>query len=103
MIRYHCDMCKCDLDPKHDVSYVVRMQVYPTPVEVDGAIDDDRDHLADIHEVLERYDEFDMDGQLLGNDTYHQRRFDLCGECCKRFLLEPLGPQAVQPFDFMKH
>ena len=70
MIHYSCDMCKCELDPKHDVSYVVRMEVYPAPCEADAAIDNDRDYLEDIHEVLERYDEFEADGQLPENDTY---------------------------------
>ena len=32
MIHYGCDMCKCELDPTHDMTYVVRMEVYPAPV-----------------------------------------------------------------------
>ena len=55
MIHYSCDMCKCELDPTHETTYVVRMEVYPAPVEADAAIDNDRDHLEDIHEVLERF------------------------------------------------
>ena len=39
------------------------------------AIDEDRDHLEDFHEVLERYEEFDEDGALSGNDTYRKKRF----------------------------
>jgi hypothetical protein len=77
------------------------MEVYPAPVPADVAMDDDRDHLEDIHEVLERYDEFDADGQLPVADTYQTRRFDLCSECCKQFLKEPLGRRAVQ-LDFSK-
>jgi hypothetical protein len=102
MIHYSCDMCKCELDPKHDTSYVVRMEVYPAPAESGGAIDEDRDHLGDINEVLERYDEFEPDGQLPESDTYQSRRFDLCGECCKRFLREPLGRSAAPHFNFSK-
>ncbi len=64
MIHYSCDMCKCELDPTHETSYVVRMEVYPAPVEADAAIDNDRDHLEDIHDVLERFEEFDADGRL---------------------------------------
>ena len=102
MIHYSCDMCKCELDPTHDTSYVVRMEVYPAPVETSAAIDDDRDYLGDIHEVLERIEEFDADGQLPVSDTYRERRFDLCGECCKRFLKEPLGRSTSPQFDFSK-
>lgn len=102
MIHYSCDMCKCELDPKHDVSFVVRMEVYPSTSDVESAIDNDRDHLEDIREVLERYDEFEADGVLPENDAYKKRRFDLCRACCERFLQEPLGRQAAPQFNFSK-
>ena len=102
MIHYSCDMCKCEIDPTHDTTYVVRMEVYPAPVEADAAIDNDRDHLEDIHEVLERFEEFDADGRLPVADTYQIRRFDLCSECCKQFLKQPLGRSAAPQFDFSK-
>jgi hypothetical protein len=78
------------------------MEVYPAPVEADAAIDSDRDHLEDIHEVLERFEEFDADGRLPVADTYHTRRFELCSECCKQFLKEPLARSATPQFDFSK-
>jgi len=102
MIRYICDLCRCELDPQHDVSYVVRMEVYAAPAPNEGAIDDDRDHLEDFQEVLERYDEFDADGQLLGNDNYRKKRFDLCNDCCKRFMQDPLGRRSVQRYELSK-
>jgi hypothetical protein len=102
MIHYSCDICKCELDSKHDVSYVVRMEVYPAPCETDAAVDNDRDYLEDIHEVLERFDEFEADGELPENDTYRQRRFDLCRQCCQQFLQQPLGRRGTPQFDFSK-
>jgi hypothetical protein len=102
MIHYSCDLCKCELDPEHDVAYVVRMEVYPAPCKAGAAIDNDRDHLEDIHEVLDRFQEFDADGELPENDTYKTRRFDLCSACCRRFLNEPLGRRAAPHFNFSK-
>jgi len=102
MIHYSCDICKCELDPKQDVSYVVRMEVYPAPSPTNGAIDNDRDHLEDIQEVLERFEEFEADGVLPENDAYQTRRFDLCTQCCQRFLQEPLGRRTKAQFDFSK-
>ena len=102
MIHYRCDICKCELDPQHDTSYVVRMEVYPAPADSPSAIDDDRDHLEDIQEVLERFQEFDADGQLPVADTYQTRRFDLCGDCCKRFLKQPLPRTVATQFNFSK-
>ena len=102
MIRYICDLCQCELDPQHDVSYVVRMEVYAAPSGEQAPIDDDRDHLEDFQEILERYDEFDPDGHLLGNETYRKKQFDLCKQCANRFLQDPLGRQALQRFELSK-
>jgi hypothetical protein len=78
------------------------MEVYPAPCATGAAIDNDRDHLEDIQEVLDRFQEFDADGELPENDTYQTRRFDLCGNCCRRFLKEPLGRRSAPKFDFSK-
>jgi hypothetical protein len=78
------------------------MEVYPAPCATESAIDNDRDYLEDIQEVLERYEEFEADGTLPENDTYRSRRFDLCRKCCERFLQEPLGRRGAPKFDFSK-
>jgi hypothetical protein len=101
MIHYSCDMCKCELDPKHDVSYVVRMEVYPAPCNSDAAVDSDRDYLEEISEVLERFDEFEADGLLPENDAHKRHRVELCRSCCERFL-EPLSRRSAPQFDFSK-
>lgn len=101
MIHFSCDLCKGELDPNHDVAYVVRMEVYPAPSEA-RRVDDDRDHLEDVQEILERFEEFDADGRLPENDSYQTRRFELCSECCRRFLKEPLGRRHAPQFDFSK-
>jgi hypothetical protein len=102
MIRYICDFCKCEIDPQHESSYVLQMELYPAPAAEEARIDEDRDHLADFHEVLERFDEFDEEGALMGSETYRKKRFDLCPACCKRFLQDPLGRRAAQSFELSK-
>lgn len=102
MIRYICDLCQCEIDPRHESSYVVQMELYAAPSNEEMRLDDDRDHLEDFNEVLQRYDEFDEDGTLLGADTYHKKRFDLCPACAKRFVQDPLGRRAAQRFEISK-
>lgn len=96
MIQYSCDLCKRPLDPEDDLRYVVKMEVYAAfdPVE----LDDDNDNLQEIHEILERMD--DADGDQIGDDVYQQLRFDLCPECRKKFLKNPLGRKLVEQFHF---
>jgi hypothetical protein len=98
MIHYSCDCCKKALYPD-DLRYVVKMEVYAAfdPSALDEA-DDDRDHLQEIQEILQRSEEADQ----IGDDVYEQLRFDLCTECRKKFLKNPLGRELKQ-FEFSKN
>jgi hypothetical protein len=99
MIQYSCDLCKRPLDSEDDLRYVVKLEVYAAldPIEVD----DDCDNLAEIHDILERLD--DATSEAIGDDVYQQLRFDLCPECRKRFLKNPLGRKHVEQFEFSKN
>ena len=96
MIQYSCDLCKRPLDSQDDLRYVVKVEVYAAldPVEMD----DDTDNLQEIHEILERME--DLENDQIGDDVYQQLRFDLCPECRKKFLKNPLGRKLVEQFDF---
>ncbi|NQU25478.1 MAG: hypothetical protein HQ567_29695 [Candidatus Nealsonbacteria bacterium] len=97
MIRYSCDICKRDLDPDQDLRYVVRMEVFAA---IDPAADDDedRDHLQEIQDILERME--DTENDQIGEDVFQQLRFDLCPECRKKFLKDPLGRDIAKVFGF---
>lgn len=105
MIRYMCDLCKRELDPEDDLRYVVKMEVYaaysPEQAEED---EDDRDHLQEIQDILERLEDAQCD--QIGDDVYQQLRFDLCPECRKRFIKNPLAPgreAAAKILDFSEN
>ena len=102
MIQYVCDRCKCTLDPKHELSYVVRMEVYAAPGDADATVDDDRDYLEDIHDILERLDDSDPDDRQLSSDTYQKLRFDLCRDCAQRYLQDPFGRRTAGHLDYSK-
>lgn len=99
MIRYSCDLCKRELDPQNDLRYVVKMEVYAAfdPASID-ADDEDRDHLEEIQDILERLE--DTATESIGDDVYQQLRFDLCPECRKRFLKNPLGRKPAKALGF---
>ena len=102
MIHFSCDLCKRPLDPEDDLRYVVKLEVYAAfdPLEIDER-DEDRDNLQDLNEILERMDDAATD--QVGDDVYQQLRFDLCPECRKKFLKNPLGRKASEQFDFSKN
>ena len=99
MIRYSCDLCRRELDPQDDLRYVVKVEVYAAfdPSAVDND-DEDRDHLEEIQDILERLE--DSASDEIGDDVYQQLRFDLCPECRKKFIKNPLGRETAKAFGF---
>jgi len=99
MIRYACDLCGRELDPQHDLRYVVKVEVYaafdPSSVEEDEG---DCDHLEEIQNILERLD--DATSAQISDDVYRQMRFDLCPECRRKFMKNPLGRETAKAFGF---
>ncbi len=101
MIHYTCDCCKRSLDPD-DLRYVVKMEVYAAfdPGAIDE-LDDDRDHLQEIQEILQSSKE-PLDEQV-SRDVYEQLRFDLCPDCRQKLLKNPLGRTLLSQFDFSEN
>ena len=97
MIRYTCDLCGRNLDPDDDLRYVVEIEIAAAfdPV-ANGESEDDRDHLQEIQDLLERLE--DAEGDRIGDEVYQQMRFDLCPECRKRFVRRPLGRESSTVF-----
>jgi hypothetical protein len=100
MIHYSCDLCKRPLDPQDDLRYVVKLEVYAAfdPLSIE---EEDRDNMEELSEILEHID--DTQSSQVGEDVYQQLRFDLCPECRKKFLKNPLGQRPAEQFDFSKN
>jgi hypothetical protein len=90
MIHYSCDRCKRELDPSQELRYIVKIdaQVAMEPLE-DQESPDDRDYLEEVQELLEELTDSDDDDIALGLPV--QKRFDLCLDCYRKFLQNPLG------------
>src|SRR5687767_8943724 len=101
MIHYSCDRCKRVLDSQ-DLRYTVRLEIEAVmdPVN-EGELDDDRDHLMEIEDLLERSDADDC--PEIGDDIYQRRRFDLCPECYRSFARNPLGREVKAALDFSQN
>ena len=99
MIHFTCDCCNRPIDNERDLRYTVRLEVYASQDESDG--DEDRDHLQEIEEIIERLE--DAEDERIGDEIYQQVRYDLCSECCKKFMRNPLGKQAAPLFNFSQN
>jgi hypothetical protein len=102
MIHYSCDRCKRVLDPEDDLRYVVKLEAYAAlePLEKEEA-EEDRDHLLEIQEILERLD--DPDDDPLGEQVYQKKRYDLCAECYRKFAKNPLGRELAAHLGFSQN
>ena len=101
MIRYSCDLCKRDLDPDEDLRYVVKIEVFAAFDPLVTEDDDERDHLQEIQDILERLENSDSD--QVGEEVYQQMRFDLCPECRKKFARHPLGRKSTKILSFSQN
>ncbi|MGI9427850.1 MAG: hypothetical protein ACR2NM_04285 [Bythopirellula sp.] len=100
MIHYTCDCCKRRIDAADELRYIVRLEVYAALDPLEDEDDDDRDHLQEIQDLLER-----MDGpsEEVCDEVYHQKRYDLCSECRQRFVQDPLGRLTASQLDFSQN
>ncbi|HWL07626.1 MAG TPA: hypothetical protein VNQ76_04420 [Planctomicrobium sp.] len=89
MIHYSCDMCGCSIPERR---YVARIEVAAMfdPDELTEA-DLDTDHLEQIAETLAAM-ESTADFELEETGP-KQMQFDLCSNCARRYLQNPLGPK----------
>jgi hypothetical protein len=101
MLHYSCDLCKRSIDPHADVRHVVKIEVFQAlddeqvcGCDTASAVDD-ADHLDDVQDMLERLDDVGM----LDVDT-QSLRFDLCDDCRRKFLRNPLGVKPGKQHDF---
>ncbi|MBL6713226.1 MAG: hypothetical protein ISQ07_07560 [Pirellulales bacterium] len=100
MLHYSCDMCKRPIDHCCEARHVVKIDVFQAVNDsADGCIEgDDFDHLDDVQELLQRIDEQDL--EMLEDDVARTLRFDLCDECRRAFLKNPLGAKQSKTFNF---
>ncbi|MDX1964098.1 MAG: hypothetical protein SFX18_13170 [Pirellulales bacterium] len=100
MIHYSCDLCKRTLDPQDDLRYVVKLEVFATLDQEHSPLDEDQDNLLELQDVLQRLD--DHADETISSEVYQSLKFDLCPDCRKKFLKNPLG-REVKQFDFSKN
>ncbi len=100
MIHYSCDRCRRPIDHEDEMRYTVRIEVQAS-IGADALgddVDEDRDHLLEIHEILERAD--DAHDPLISDEIYQRQRYDLCSDCYRAFVKNPLGNEISKQLDF---
>jgi hypothetical protein len=103
MLHITCDYCHRDILPGNSHRYVVKIEVFAAhdPAELTEE-DLDEDHMEAVSQLLR-----DAEDQLVDPDAttpaYKKFRYDLCPECHKKFLSDPLGKDGAQKFHFSEN
>lgn len=101
MIHHSCDRCKRILNPNEEMRYAIRMDVRAVIDVTDECVDEERDHLLEVHELLEIAEDLDCDDST--EDIYRQMRFDLCPDCFRQFVKSPVGKDVAAEFNFSEN
>lgn len=97
MLHYSCDRCQRMIDGEDDLRYVVKVEAHAA-ISFGDEVDEDRDHLEDIEEILNELDEEDCG--VVGEDIYQKRRYDLCPDCFRKYMKNPLGTEMPMHLGF---
>ncbi len=103
MVHITCDLCGKVLRNGNDSHFVVKIEVFAAqdPSEITEA-DLDDDHMEEVSHLLQQMEENPSDDDPLDRPNQHFR-FDLCSECRKKYLRDPMGKEAAQKFDFSEN
>jgi len=103
MLHITCDYCHKKILPEIDHRFVVKIEVFAAhdPDALTEA-DFDDDHMEAVSELLREEEESLADTEAT-TPVYKNFRYDLCPECHKKFLNDPLGKEMAQKFHFSKN
>lgn len=89
MIHYSCDRCRRTIEPAEELRYSVNIKIEVNLDTLNFESEEDRDHLTELNEILERLDESER--QEICQSAYRTRKFDLCPECHRKYIQNPLA------------
>ncbi len=98
MIHYSCDRCKRPIEGRDAVRYVVRMEIEAT-IDCDECQNDlEDDSLTEMDSLLNHMEDEVLDVE--GTPLFERKRYDLCPECYRQFIKNPLSKEKLVPFGF---
>ena len=101
MIHYSCDRCKRSIEPDEEIRYAVSIEIQVALDLTEFETDNDRDHLGELNEILERLD--DSEREEISESAYQRRRFDLCSDCHREYVKNPLALDAAAKLGFSEN
>jgi hypothetical protein len=102
MMYFACDLCGKTLVPGEDSRYVVKIEACAAPDPIELTEEDlAEDHMEAVSQLLREME--DGADDVDGDSSSKNFRFDLCPECHKRFVRDPLGKDHSHKLYFSKN
>ncbi len=99
MIHYTCDRCKRSINTIDQPRYVVQIEIQSVVDAPEIEVDEEVDYLNELHQSLEGMADL-ADDLATESESHHQGRYDLCLDCHRQFLKNPLGCDAMATLGF---
>jgi hypothetical protein len=101
VIHYSCDRCKREIDISTDLRYTVTIEIEAALDGAEHELVDDPDHLDTIQEMLDSADS--LCSSVFDDDVYQRKQFDLCQDCFRQYIKNPLSKESISPLGFSKN
>jgi hypothetical protein len=98
MIHYSCDRCRRAIHIDEELRYSVYIEIQVALDSTEFENGDDREHLKELNEILERLD--DDDCAEISEHAYQRRKFDLCSNCHREYIKNPLAMDLTANLGF---
>lgn len=102
MMHFSCDLCGKDMAPGEDQRYVVKIEAFAAedPAQlVEADLDDD--HMEAVSELLQSLEDGGDSPELPAASKHF--RYDLCCDCHRRFIRDPLAKEQQHKMYFSKN
>lgn len=100
MIHYSCDRCKKTIG-EDEFRHIVKIEIHTSINNGPHPVDEERDHLVEIEEILSRMEEPDCED--VTDELYQRRTFDLCPRCYRQYVRNPLAIETTSHFGFSQN
>jgi hypothetical protein len=102
MLHVTCDLCGKELRAGEDHRYVVKIEAFAVhdPAEITEA-DLDEDHMEALSQALRALEDDETSADIV--EPYKNFRYDLCSDCHRKFVQNPLAKDAAGKFDFSEN
>jgi hypothetical protein len=97
MIQYSCDRCHRKIDAQ-EIRFSVGIQIQAALDPNEPEMDDDRDHLVELQGILNQME--DADYEEISQAAFHRCHYDLCSDCHRQFVKNPLATDTNANLEF---